>query len=59
MVSQGAPVEWIAQQAYRTPSPADAVSLIVLGSLGGTGQILLPHSYRFADASVVAPFIRR
>jgi drug/metabolite transporter (DMT)-like permease len=56
IVWQGADVEWIAQQAWRTPPPADAISLIILGSLGGIGQILLTHSYRYADASVVVPF---
>jgi len=30
--------------------------LVVAGLLGGVGQILLTSSYRFADASLVAPF---
>ena len=30
--------------------------LVMAGLLGGIGQILLTSSYRFADASVVAPF---
>lgn len=34
----------------------DAALLILAGILGGIGQILLTSSYRFADASVVAPF---
>jgi drug/metabolite transporter (DMT)-like permease len=33
-----------------------AVMLIMAGLLGGIGQILLTSSYRFADASLVAPF---
>ena len=30
--------------------------LVAAGLLGGVGQILLTSSYRWADASVVAPF---
>ena len=33
-----------------------AAMLICAGLLGGVGQVLLTSSYRFADASVVAPF---
>lgn len=50
----GAPV--VAGQAWRLPGAFDATLLIVLGSLGGVGQILMTHSYRYADASVIAPF---
>lgn len=38
------------------PSPAQTVALIVTGLIGGIGQIFLTSSYRFADASLVAPF---
>lgn len=38
------------------PTPAEAVMLVCAGLLGGLGQILLTSSYRYADASVVAPF---
>lgn len=38
------------------PSGPDAVLLIVAGLFGGIGQGLLTSSYRFAPASVVAPF---
>lgn len=38
------------------PAPGTLVLLIVTGLLGGLGQILLTSSYRFAPASVVAPF---
>ncbi|KPQ16065.1 MAG: Permeases of the drug/metabolite transporter (DMT) superfamily [Rhodobacteraceae bacterium HLUCCO18] len=31
-------------------------ALVVAGLLGGVGQILLTSSYRFADASLIAPF---
>lgn len=38
------------------PGPATAAMLIMSGLLGGIGQILLTSAYRYADASVVAPF---
>ena len=38
------------------PSPLDAGLLIVAGVLGGFGQILLTSGYRYADASLIAPF---
>ncbi|SDE67537.1 DMT family transporter [Limimaricola pyoseonensis] len=38
------------------PSPTMAVLLVCAGLLGGVGQILLTSSYRFADASLIAPF---
>lgn len=44
------PFGWVA------PSPTDAALLIGAGLLGGIAQILMTSAYRFADASVVAPF---
>jgi drug/metabolite transporter (DMT)-like permease len=41
---------------WRMPSPQDLALLIMIGIVGGIGQILLTQSYRFADASLVAPF---
>lgn len=38
------------------PAPWTLALLILTGLLGGVGQIFLTSSYRFADASVVAPF---
>lgn len=38
------------------PTPWEATLLVGAGLLGGIGQILLTSSYRFADASLVAPF---
>lgn len=38
------------------PTLAQTALLICAGLLGGLGQILLTSSYRFADASIVAPF---
>lgn len=38
------------------PTPVEGATLVAAGLLGGVGQILLTSSYRFADASVVAPF---
>jgi drug/metabolite transporter (DMT)-like permease len=41
---------------WRMPDVTDFALLIVIGILGGIGQILLTQSYRYADASLVAPF---
>ncbi|MFB2531483.1 DMT family transporter [Paracoccus sp. p4-l81] len=38
------------------PGAVDAAVLIGIGLIGGVAQIFLTSSYRFADASVVAPF---
>jgi drug/metabolite transporter (DMT)-like permease len=38
------------------PGPLDAVGLLVAGICGGIGQVLLTQSYRFGDASLIAPF---
>jgi drug/metabolite transporter (DMT)-like permease len=45
-----------ASQGWVTPEPAEFVALAFVGLLGGAGQILMTHSYRFADASVIAAF---
>jgi drug/metabolite transporter (DMT)-like permease len=38
------------------PTPTEAALLVTAGIMGGFGQIFLTQAYRFADASVVAPF---
>ena len=38
------------------PTPTETALLVCAGLLGGVGQILLTSGYRFADASLVAPF---
>ncbi|MBF9043220.1 EamA family transporter [Rhodobacterales bacterium HKCCE4037] len=38
------------------PTPTEWALLIGAGLAGGVGQILLTSSYRFADASLIAPF---
>ena len=38
------------------PTGPEAALLVLAGILGGIGQIFLTSSYRFADASVIAPF---
>jgi drug/metabolite transporter (DMT)-like permease len=38
------------------PSSGEIAALISIGVLGGTGHIFLTESYRFASASMVAPF---
>jgi drug/metabolite transporter (DMT)-like permease len=44
------PFGWI------VPSAAELAALATIGFLGGMGHILLTESYRYASASVVAPF---
>ena len=39
-----------------TPTVAETVALVSIGVLGGTGHIFLTESYRYASASLVAPF---
>lgn len=41
---------------WRMPDGLDLAVLVAIGILGGIGQILLTQSFRFADASVIAPF---
>lgn len=41
---------------WAIPGGTETVYLILAGVLGGTAQIFLTSAYRFADASVVAPF---
>lgn len=38
------------------PSPGEAGLLVLIGLVGGVGQIFLTSSYREADASLIAPF---
>jgi drug/metabolite transporter (DMT)-like permease len=42
--------------AWHSPMPSELAALIGLGVLGGFAHILLTESYRYAAASVVAPF---
>lgn len=41
---------------WAIPSAFDLGILILIGLIGGVGQIFLTSSYRYAEASVVAPF---
>lgn len=38
------------------PTPQAMAFLVASGLIGGLGQILLTSAYRFADASIIAPF---
>jgi drug/metabolite transporter (DMT)-like permease len=42
--------------AWHTPSGSEWAALIALGVFGGVAHIFLTESYRYATASVVAPF---
>lgn len=52
----GALADLAASQRFVAPGPAAFASLVAVGLLGGCGQILLTHCYRFADATVIAAF---
>ena len=41
---------------WRMPDAMDLALFILIGILGGVGQILVTQSYRYADTSVIAPF---
>ncbi|MEI2383819.1 DMT family transporter [Breoghania sp. JC706] len=43
-------------QAWVMPNAEQWLVMIAIGLLGGLGQILMTTSYRFADASTIAPF---
>ena len=42
--------------AWRTPGVAEFAALVTTGILGGLSHLMLTESYRYAPASVVAPF---
>lgn len=44
------------QAAWVWPSLSTGLKLVMVGLLGGVAQIVLTSSYRYADASVIAPF---
>ena len=53
----GAPgAAFFACQQFVAPSAPEFCLLASIGLLGGAGQILMTHSYRFADASIIAAF---
>jgi drug/metabolite transporter (DMT)-like permease len=41
---------------WQTPSSAELTALVMIGVIGGLSHIFLTESYRYAPASVVAPF---
>ncbi len=43
-------------QAWKPPTAADWAPLILIGVLGGVGQIFMTQGYRFAEPSVLATF---
>jgi drug/metabolite transporter (DMT)-like permease len=45
-----------AGQRFVAPSLVEFVMLASIGLFGGAGQIMMTHSYRYADASVIAAF---
>jgi drug/metabolite transporter (DMT)-like permease len=43
-------------QRLVAPAALEAVALVSIGLLGGCGQILMTHSFRYAEASIIAAF---
>lgn len=46
----------MAAQGWVTPSGRDLAMLVGMGIMGGAAQIAMTESFRYADASVIAPF---
>jgi drug/metabolite transporter (DMT)-like permease len=46
----------VAGQRFVGPGAGEFAMLIAIGLFGGCGQILMTHSYRYADASIIAAF---
>ncbi len=46
---------WVLMTGWTTPSTQDLLMLIILGVLAGPQQYLLTVSYRYAEASLLAP----
>jgi len=53
---RGALADVAAGQRFVMPSLFEFAGLATIGLLGGCGQILMTHCYRFADASIIAAF---
>jgi drug/metabolite transporter (DMT)-like permease len=53
---EAAGAAFAAGQRFVAPSGAEFLILASIGVFGGMGQILMTHSYRFADASIIAAF---
>jgi drug/metabolite transporter (DMT)-like permease len=51
------PLSWLLPElAWRAPTWPELAALVTVGLCGGLAHILLTESYRWAPASVVAPF---
>jgi drug/metabolite transporter (DMT)-like permease len=52
------PLAWLFPdiEAWALPDATDGLALVSAGICGGIGQVLLTQSYRFGDASLIAPF---
>jgi drug/metabolite transporter (DMT)-like permease len=50
-------VGWLHEDfAWKMPTMRDAFLFVLMGIAGGIGQIMLTQSFRYADASIIAPF---
>lgn len=52
----GAVFSLVTLPGWVMPSPRVATYLVMAGIFGGIGQVLMTQAYRYAEASVVAPF---
>ena len=51
------PLGWVwPAMAWVFPAPLDLAALVAAGICGGVAQVFLTQSYRFGDASTIAPF---
>ncbi len=52
----GSGVTLLTAPTWVFPSLTDSILLVLIGVLGGIGQLLLTQAYRYAEASLIAPF---
>jgi drug/metabolite transporter (DMT)-like permease len=55
VLAQAAP-SLLPSQAFVAPQPRDLAALVGAGLMGGCAQIFVTTSYRYADASLLAPY---
>ncbi|MEM6846641.1 MAG: DMT family transporter [Pseudomonadota bacterium] len=52
----GSAVTALTAPTWVMPTPLDAAMLVMIGILGGCGQLVLTQAYHHAEASLIAPF---
>lgn len=56
MASSSVAAAFVLPLAWKTPTPADLVLLVVMGLLGGVAQIMHTTAFRSAPVALLAPF---